>query len=197
MDYRDYKASRNLAWEILLREDVRKLPVRPSALCRSMGISLAYGNQEQGSDGYSAVISGAMYIVIKRDKPASRIRFTIAHEIGHNMDRTRLLSMKRMSSPPGSWPRPVCCGGAVRRARRRSLSYAASVSSRHGSGRSAWRCFASGTSSWYRRLRGSCMRNFCHLSGSTVYDENRRDVSNLDTLLLMRSSVSDFSREQL
>ena len=83
MDYRDYKASRNLAWEILLREDVRKLPVRPSAMCRSMGISLAYGNQEQGSDGYSAVISGAMYIVIKRDKPASRIRFTIAHEIGH------------------------------------------------------------------------------------------------------------------
>lgn len=83
MDYKKYKISRDLAWEILLRENVRELPVSTSKLCKQMGVTLAYGTPEPQSDGFSTVIDGAMYIVIREGLNAGRTRFTVAHELGH------------------------------------------------------------------------------------------------------------------
>lgn len=83
MDYKKYKNSRNLSWEILLREGVCELPVRTSALCKKMGIKLVYGPQEQGSDGYSTILDGSMYVIIRKGLPIERTRFTVAHEMGH------------------------------------------------------------------------------------------------------------------
>ncbi|MBR2929378.1 MAG: ImmA/IrrE family metallo-endopeptidase [Oscillospiraceae bacterium] len=83
MDYRKYQASRNLAWEVLLREGVCKLPVSTSKLCRSMGIHLLYGDTGAGNDGYSTMVDGGMYIVIREGMSLGRTRFTVAHELGH------------------------------------------------------------------------------------------------------------------
>lgn len=38
MKYTKYQYSRNLAWEILLRERVRQLPVEIIPICKHMGI---------------------------------------------------------------------------------------------------------------------------------------------------------------
>ena len=83
MDYRKYKISRDLAWEILLREGVCELPVSTSRLCRQMGVNLAYGEPGVGNDGFSTVVNGTMYIVIRQGMNAGRTRFTVAHELGH------------------------------------------------------------------------------------------------------------------
>ena len=83
MDYRKYKISRNLAWEILLREGVCELPVSTSRLCRKMGVNLAYGETGLRSVGFSTVVNGTMYIVIRQGMNAGRTRFTVAHELGH------------------------------------------------------------------------------------------------------------------
>ena len=83
MDYRKYQASRDLAWEVLLREGVCELPVSTSKLCRSMGIHLRYGETGEGNDGYSTILGDAMYIVIREGMNLGRTRFTVAHELGH------------------------------------------------------------------------------------------------------------------
>jgi len=83
MNYENYKISRNLVWEVLLREGIRELPVKTSALCRSMGVRLAYGEQMAGSDGFSTIVGPSMYIVVREGLPTARTRFTIAHELGH------------------------------------------------------------------------------------------------------------------
>ena len=83
MDYRKYQISRDLTWEVLLREGVCRLPVSTSKLCRSMGIHLLYGTTGEGTDGYSTMVDGEMYIVIREGMNLGRTRFTVAHELGH------------------------------------------------------------------------------------------------------------------
>lgn len=81
MDYRDYKNSRDTAWRILLDCKVEELPVRTSAVCRALGVRMREGDIPM--DGYSTVINEAAYIVVRRDLPVNRKRFTAAHELGH------------------------------------------------------------------------------------------------------------------
>lgn len=83
MDYQRYKISRDLAWEILLSEKVCELPVRMRRLCKQMGITLVYGSTDVGSDGYSTIINGEMYIIVRPGLSKERTRFTVAHELGH------------------------------------------------------------------------------------------------------------------
>lgn len=84
MDYREYKKSRDLAWEILLREGVRELPVSVGKLCRGMGIQMGYFTPEPGdSDGFSLMINGRMCIMVSSSCSRERQRFTAAHELGH------------------------------------------------------------------------------------------------------------------
>lgn len=83
MDYRDYKVSRNLAWEVLLRERVRELPVRVSRICKGMGIRLGYYSPTDGNDGKSFVLEGRPVILVSDRCSVERQRFTIAHELGH------------------------------------------------------------------------------------------------------------------
>lgn len=85
MDYRNYKKSRNLAWEVLLREGVTELPVKVTALCRQMGIPVHTFRPEgkMESDGFSAVIDGHPHIFVSDACSRERQRFTAAHELGH------------------------------------------------------------------------------------------------------------------
>lgn len=83
MNYRDYKASRDLAWRILINEHVTELPVMVGKLCREMGIQVRYYTPDNDSDGYSAIIGGAPWIFLSDRVTSERKRFTAAHELGH------------------------------------------------------------------------------------------------------------------
>lgn len=88
MNYRRYKFSRNLAWEVLIREHVKELPVKLIPLCKGMHIRvIKYSDAPQienkNRDGCQAVVDGNMYILYDDKISSERKRFTIAHELGH------------------------------------------------------------------------------------------------------------------
>jgi Zn-dependent peptidase ImmA (M78 family) len=83
MNYKDYQNSRDLAWKILLQENVTELPVKVGDLCRQMGINIAYFGFPNDDDGKSTIIDGQPWVLIAKDKPVQRQRFTCAHELGH------------------------------------------------------------------------------------------------------------------
>lgn len=83
MNYNDYKISRNLSWEILIRENVTKLPVRVAQLCRQMGIHVKMYVPADENDGYSTIIKNEAFIFVSSEKCVERQRFTAAHELGH------------------------------------------------------------------------------------------------------------------
>lgn len=83
MLYFDYKVSRNLAWEILIREQVTSLPVRIVPLCRQMGIRVVLHNDPKLGDGYCGMIGGKPHIFVCEGCYRPRQRFTAAHELGH------------------------------------------------------------------------------------------------------------------
>lgn len=88
----DYKKARDLAWDVLIRNDVRFLPLDLEAICKGEGINLiTYKNgigfiksldlEEHILDN-DAFSFGNM-IFYDSEKPHTRQRFSIAHEIGH------------------------------------------------------------------------------------------------------------------
>lgn len=93
--YCEYKAARNKAWEIIIKYEVNTLPVSVRALCRRMGICLFKYTEGASliekyklhkylkNDGFSTIIQNNYIVFYDETKPVSRIRFTIAHEIGH------------------------------------------------------------------------------------------------------------------
>lgn len=87
MNYNDYKISRNLAWEIILNENIAALPVNMTLLCKSIGIRLQPydGHADRvDEDGESTIMpDGVPLIVYNSQKPRPRKRFTVAHELGH------------------------------------------------------------------------------------------------------------------
>lgn len=83
MDYRDYKNSRDLAWRVLINENIRELPVMVVKLCRRMGIRVNYFTPETDSDGFSTVVDGQAQIFVSDRCSRERQRFTVAHELGH------------------------------------------------------------------------------------------------------------------
>lgn len=83
MDYKDYKRSRDLVWEILLAEGVRELPVSVGDLCKNMGISVHSYIPSGRNDACSTVIRGRPHILVSAFAPLPRQRFSIAHELGH------------------------------------------------------------------------------------------------------------------
>ena len=85
MLYTDYKISRDLAWEILINEKVKELPVKVSEICDHMGIKIK--PEEQGKSGHCEYIDGAPVIFCNRSEPIKRQRFTVAHELGHVLMR--------------------------------------------------------------------------------------------------------------
>lgn len=85
MNYKDYKNTRDLVWEILIRERITELPVRVSELCRNMGIPILLHEFEDVNSGISAMVNGGPIILVNKGDSAERQRFTAAHELGHIM----------------------------------------------------------------------------------------------------------------
>lgn len=86
MDYKKYQKSRNVSWKILLKENVRELPVNIVELCHKLGIAVKYYDKlEQGNDGQCTVINNQPIILVRQDCNRQQKRFTVAHELGHIM----------------------------------------------------------------------------------------------------------------
>ncbi len=85
MNYKKYQQSRNLSWQILLREKVRELPVDVVALCHNMGIRVVKTPllHPDAGDGFSCFINGVPCVCLQRGTAPARQRFTVAHELGH------------------------------------------------------------------------------------------------------------------
>ncbi len=87
MKYTRYKFSRNLAWEIMVKEHISELPVKVIPLCKKLGIkAIKYSEAPRVpkvGDGFSVVIGKKAYIFYNDSVNSKRQRFTIAHEIGH------------------------------------------------------------------------------------------------------------------
>lgn len=86
MDYKQYQKSRNMSWEILVKENIKELPVNIVELCRKLGIAVKYYDKlEQGNDGKCTVINNQAIILVRKECNRQRKRFTVAHELGHIM----------------------------------------------------------------------------------------------------------------
>lgn len=83
MNYKDYQKSRDAAWHLLIDFKIQSLPIKVSEICFKLGIKLKYSDELLDSDGYSLFIEDVPYIVIKKIDNVGRLRFTVAHELGH------------------------------------------------------------------------------------------------------------------
>lgn len=84
MNYKDYQKSRDAAWEILIREGVRELPVKVIYLCGALGIDVRYNDGlPKGVDGKTVMHAGVPIIFLDPLVAPNRKKFTTAHELGH------------------------------------------------------------------------------------------------------------------
>ena len=96
MNYDDYKRARDLSWRVLLNTGTRELPVKVSRICRGYGVTLRsyqvgaplireLGLEAQCdiSDGFTVRSGDRCYVFYNMEQPPGRVRFTIAHELGH------------------------------------------------------------------------------------------------------------------
>lgn len=96
MNYENYKKSRNAAWEILLACRVDALPVDLNAVLRHLDVRVyAYsrGRELLGAAGLTEAakqvsgltfFAGTQPVILYNDaEMPQRIRFTVAHELGH------------------------------------------------------------------------------------------------------------------
>ena len=96
MNYADYKKARDASRKTLIRMKVCELPVKVSDICNLYGFVLRdyqagkklieefdLTSQSKISDGFSTIRNYQYYIFFNPDMIAGRIRFTVAHELGH------------------------------------------------------------------------------------------------------------------
>ncbi len=87
MYYRNYKKVRSTAWKVLINHNIRELPVPLARIANESGITLLKNAEvnelKDGEVGISIMDGKQWYIVYNNDTNKGRIRFTIAHELGH------------------------------------------------------------------------------------------------------------------
>lgn len=88
--YQNYKIARDKAWEVLIECGIDKLPLNLADIINHYGIYLIkYSDSDYISrhncndDGFSKLIDNKPVIFYNDSKQQQRIRFTVAHEIGH------------------------------------------------------------------------------------------------------------------
>lgn len=97
--YKRYTVARNASWRILAENNINSLPVDVFKLAQDMGIKvvpysacgfivklLGVARYKENNDGLYVSFLGKNYIFYDDSVPSEgRIRFTIAHEIGHHV----------------------------------------------------------------------------------------------------------------
>lgn len=94
--YKQYKKIRDLTWQLLIDFHITELPVQVAPIIRQLGIGL-YTYREnrlciaqlgltdfmEETDGFAMFFDGKHRIFYDDSKTRGRIRFTLAHELGH------------------------------------------------------------------------------------------------------------------
>lgn len=96
MNYKDYQQARDAAWRILIDCGVRELPVNLNVICAHLGIRVfsysagksvinrhRLGSLTMKTDGFLLYLYEKPIVFFDEHCSPQRIRFTIAHEIGH------------------------------------------------------------------------------------------------------------------
>lgn len=96
MDYKKYQNARNASWELLIDLGIKELPVKITAVLKELGIPLYRYRENQTfiknnelnaladiSDGFTVLKDNRYYIFYDETENPRRIRFTLAHELGH------------------------------------------------------------------------------------------------------------------
>lgn len=96
MHYKNYQHARDTSWKILLDCKADRLPVDVLQVCKQLGIRVI--SYEDGkpiieryklqrvttrTDGFTLVVYDQPIIFVDMTRSRARIRFTIAHELGH------------------------------------------------------------------------------------------------------------------
>lgn len=118
MNYKDYQNARDAAWRILIDCEVDRLPVDLNVVCRKLGVRLrSYLSadalvQKIGArgttDGALLFYQGDPLILYDSELPPGRVRFTVAHEIGHLVLGHVVPGQRTMvNREPSSWDNPM------------------------------------------------------------------------------------------
>ena len=96
MEYGCYTDARDLSWRVLIEHNITKLPVSISQICNKLKIEVHPYRQAAEvirllglekvccvSDGLSFCWNQELYILYNSSRALRRIRYTIAHELGH------------------------------------------------------------------------------------------------------------------
>lgn len=85
--YGAYKNVRDSAWQVLLDYDIRTIPVNIVKIATSSGIQILKNSElhllNKDEIGISLLVDNQWNIIYDDTLPKGRIRFTIAHELGH------------------------------------------------------------------------------------------------------------------
>lgn len=85
--YSKYRHVRDAAWQTLIDYNVQRLPVSLNDICSLAGIILLKNSTahklQEGEFGVSVKQKGKWYIIFDDSDTIQRVRFTIAHELGH------------------------------------------------------------------------------------------------------------------
>lgn len=87
MIYGNYKIVRGAAWQVLIDYGVSELPVSTLDIATVAGVKVVKNNDvnilQDGEAGASITDGKDWYIVYNNNDIRQRVRFTIAHEVGH------------------------------------------------------------------------------------------------------------------
>lgn len=85
--YSRYKETRNAAWQLLIDNEIKELPVPLTQIAKNNGITIVKNREAnmlpECVSGMSILENGKWYIVYNDKENPGRKRFTIAHEMGH------------------------------------------------------------------------------------------------------------------
>jgi len=97
--YSVYQNSRDMAWHLLIDQNITSLPISIQSMCQNLSIPLLdFGNHLdlihefklepyiENNDGFTILINEHPVIFYNKEiTPHGRLRFTVAHELGHIM----------------------------------------------------------------------------------------------------------------
>lgn len=87
-NYKYYKMARDTAWKTLIKCNISSLPVNLSTIIKQFNIyavpySSGYVPDNNEEDGFSLYKANTTFIFYNDSKHIHRVRFTLAHELGH------------------------------------------------------------------------------------------------------------------
>ena len=117
--YESYKNARNAAWRILIKYNIRKLPVDVFSICQQEGFlllpysrtgrdlqTLRLSNHAGRTDGFSMRYNDHLLLFYDDTKSRQRQRFTVGHELGHYLNGDISDSPTKMNAEPTSGDDP-------------------------------------------------------------------------------------------